>query len=83
MNLLKTKKCPWGVIKMNEMDWLSNRQDIIEKNMGKWVVIDMEHKRVFAHEDLDIAVKEFKEEHPDRVPFIFKIPREDEDLILL
>lgn len=59
--------------------WLTtNRQDLVEANRGKWVVIDSEHNKVFAGVDPHRLVKKFKAEHPHDLPSLFKIPTEEE-----
>lgn len=61
--------------------WLTEkRQDLVEKHRGQWVVLDIEHDKVFAHDELNIALKKFKEEHPNEIPNIFLIPTKDEEL---
>lgn len=67
-----------------EFDWLTKkRQDLVELNRGKWVVIDQMHDKVFADEELHKAIEEYEKEHPGEIPSAFKIPRKDEEFILL
>ena len=66
------------------VDWLTKeRQDLIKLNQGKWIVIDKEHNKVFADEDLHKAIEGYEKEHPGETPSVFKVPREDEEFILL
>ena len=67
--------------KQDKLLWLTEqRQDLIEKHRGQWVVIDIEHNKVFADTDLNIAVNQFKMEHPSSVPSVFRIPLKEEEL---
>jgi len=60
--------------------WLTReRQDLVEKHRGQWVVIDPAHDKVFASDDLNTAVKEFEKEHPGETPHCFKIPMQEEE----
>ena len=66
----------------DKLFWLTeNRQDLIEKHRGQWVVIDQKHNKVFASDDLHTAVVAFENEHPGEIPSIFMIPRKDEELL--
>ncbi len=68
----------------DELDWLTReRQDLIAANRGKWVAIDREHNKVFASENLHDAITGYHQEHPNKEPWVFLIPREDEDSIAL
>ncbi len=68
----------------DKLGWLTReRQDLIEANRGRWVVIDQEHNKVFANENLHTAIEEYEKEHPGETPSVFKVPREDEESILL
>ena len=61
--------------------WLTEkRQDLVEKHRGQWVVLDPEHDKVFASDDLHAAILAFEKEHPGEVPSIFKIPTKEEEL---
>ncbi|MBS3138168.1 hypothetical protein J4207_00515 [Candidatus Woesearchaeota archaeon] len=61
--------------------WLTEqRQDLVEKHRGQWVVLDPEHNKVFASDDLHGAVVAFEKEHPGEVPSFFKIPTKEEEL---
>lgn len=60
--------------------WLTEqRQDLVEKHRGQWVVLDIEHDKVFASDELDAAIREFNKEHPGETPHIFMIPAIDEE----
>lgn len=67
----------------NIITWLNERPEILEKNRGKWLAIDLEHNKVFSNDDLSVAVKECKDEHPKEEPWIFLVPRKDEELLAL
>lgn len=67
----------------NIITWLNERPEIWEKNRGRWLAIDLENNKVFSDEDLNKAVKEYKDEHPTEEPWIFLVPREDEELLAL
>ena len=61
--------------------WLTKeRQDLVEKHRGQWVVMDPQHDKVFASDDLHTAIEEFKKEHPGEIPSFFKIPTKEEEL---
>ena len=41
----------------DELSWLTKeRQDLIAANRGKWIVIDQEHNKVFANENLHTPI---------------------------
>ncbi|HLC74273.1 MAG TPA: DUF5678 domain-containing protein [Candidatus Nanoarchaeia archaeon] len=61
--------------------WLTEqRQDLVEKHRGQWVVLDVEHDKVFAGDVLGEAVAAFRKEHPTDIPSIFLIPTKDEEI---
>ena len=61
--------------------WLTKeRQDLVEKHRGQWVVIDPQHNKVFASDNLEEAVKAFEKEHPQESPHCFKIPTKEEEM---
>jgi len=61
--------------------WLTKeRQDLVEKHRGQWGVIDPQHNKVFASDDLDEAIEAFAQEHPGEIPSIFKIPTKEEEM---
>lgn len=65
----------------DELLWLTkDRQDLVLKHRGQWVVLDQKHDKVFASDDLEEAVAAFKNEHPGEMPHFFKIPTEAEEL---
>ena len=68
---------------MDTVQWLNQRQDILQNNSGKWIAIDIEHDKVFASEDLRKAISDYQKEHPNKEPAVFKVPRNDEEFILL
>ncbi|MBI4450564.1 hypothetical protein HY642_01190 [Candidatus Woesearchaeota archaeon] len=64
----------------DKLEWLTTkRQDLVLKHRGQWVVIDPEHDKVFANDELHPAVEEFHKEHPGETPCIFLIPSLDAD----
>ena len=66
--------------KHDKLLWLTEtRQDLVEKHRGQWVVLDIDHNKVFADDVLERAIGEFRKEHPNAMPSIFLIPAKEEE----
>ena len=59
---------------MNEYDYLMSAQNEIKDYVGLWIAI-VDEKIVAKGDSASQVLKQVREEHPDREPFVTKVPK--------
>lgn len=66
-----------------ELDWMNLNPEEVSKYSGKWIALDGKKGIIAAGDNLEKVALEFKKKFPGKVPCVFKVPREDEEIIAL
>ena len=66
-----------------EFDWMGAHSEEVSKYCGKWIALYKDQGIIAAGENLDKVALMFKEKFPGKVLCVFKVPREDEEIIAL
>lgn len=66
-----------------ELDWMNAHSEEVSKYSGKWIALDKDKGIIAVGEDLDTVASLSEKKIPGKIPCVFKVPREDEEIIAL
>tara|TARA_Y100000310_G_C20088345_1_gene537067 strand:+ start:141 stop:353 length:213 start_codon:yes stop_codon:yes gene_type:complete len=66
-----------------EFDWMGTHSEIVSKYCGKWIALYKDQGIIAAGNELDQVARTFKEKLPGKTLCVFRVPREDEEIIAL
>lgn len=66
-----------------ELEWISKHGREVEKHSGKWIALKAKLGIVASDKSLDKVVQEWRKRFPDETPFVFLVPRKDEEAFIL
>lgn len=66
-----------------ELDWMNKHSEEVSRYPGKWIALFKSEGIVSVNEDLTKVTSAFREKHPKKTPCVFKVPRDDEEIVAL
>ena len=66
-----------------ELKWISKHEKEIRKYSGKWVALFADKGILSSGETVKEVIEKARKRHKIKDPFIFKVPRKDEEMYVL
>jgi len=66
-----------------ELKWISSHEKELRKYSGKWIAFLASKGILSSGETVTEVIEKAKKKHKIRDPFVFKVPRKDEEMYIL